>query len=259
VSIIIGIVCKEAIVLASDSQTTWGSQKRTDTQKIHPIKFKDAAFPKSGTELIANSGDASISQRVVEITQSICATQNYSTDYRQLAENTQKAAAQVRLEIMEPYRNFGTKPEDFESLFNQHSFSLLMASYRDFVPHLFALDFPPGIASLQKQYAAVGCGSNLAMFLLSWFDFSKMNLTQTVITAAFIIAEVKKADAYCSGDTQISYVRQSDESVSTFIPEVMLTMEKQIELGVRKYKGHWGQSISEIADKIIYDLKLTSH
>lgn len=34
VTVIVGIICKEAIILASDSQTTYGTTKRCDAEKM---------------------------------------------------------------------------------------------------------------------------------------------------------------------------------------------------------------------------------
>jgi 20S proteasome alpha/beta subunit len=42
VTVIIGIICKASIVLASDSQTTYGDySKRCDTEKIRVVGFKN--------------------------------------------------------------------------------------------------------------------------------------------------------------------------------------------------------------------------
>jgi hypothetical protein len=61
VTIIIGIICKDAIVLASDSQTTSGGMKRTDTDKISSIKFATKPV------LVAEAGNAGTSARALEI------------------------------------------------------------------------------------------------------------------------------------------------------------------------------------------------
>jgi 20S proteasome alpha/beta subunit len=243
VSIIIGIICEDAIVVASDSQLSWGTAKRTDSQKIFPASFNDA------TGLIGNSGSVAASQRVVEITKSYCFGKDLS-DYRQLAENAQKASEVIRGELMSPFKAFITKLEDFQKLFDENNYSLVMANYFDKQPYLFTLDFPPGISTRQKNYTAIGCGANLATFLLGWFDFANMNRVQTVITAAFIIGEVKKADAFCGGTTQVAYLKLEDNAALVFPPEIMRVMECEIESGVTQYKNEWRNAILEILPAI---------
>lgn len=243
VTIIIGIICKNGIIVASDSQTSWGNSKRTDTDKIHSCRFKNSKG------IIANSGHAAISYKAVDIAKSICESQEL-VESRQFAENAQKAAEKVRADLMEPYRSFGSKPEDFEKLFNDHNYSLLMANYFDGKPYIYTLDFPPGISTKQKNYTAIGCGSNLGMFLLSWFDFSQMDTADAAITAAFIIGEVKKADAFCGGPTQIAWLNEKNV-MKRFNREQIDIFEQEIESGTSQYKKDWAKSIEVIGERIV--------
>jgi 20S proteasome alpha/beta subunit len=54
-AITVGIKCREGLVVASDSQPTWGSAKRTDTNKVSLVEFD------GGATLVAESGTASLS------------------------------------------------------------------------------------------------------------------------------------------------------------------------------------------------------
>ncbi len=85
-TIIIGVVCADSIVVASDSQVSQSvlaTSKRMDGEKIREVRFKDACG------IITNSGSVTFGQRVAELTQVACA-KHPLTDYRQLAEAAEK-------------------------------------------------------------------------------------------------------------------------------------------------------------------------
>src|SRR4051794_31680526 len=60
-TIITGIICKDAIVLASDSQTTTDEGKRCKTKKLHSVAFRDSMC------LVAESGNATLSGYFMEL------------------------------------------------------------------------------------------------------------------------------------------------------------------------------------------------
>jgi 20S proteasome alpha/beta subunit len=60
-TIIVGLICKDGIVLAGDSQTTTGTSKRCDAKKFALVKFTDAEV------LVAQAGNASTAGRAIEI------------------------------------------------------------------------------------------------------------------------------------------------------------------------------------------------
>src|SRR2546425_1042988 len=61
VTVIIGIICKAAIVPASDSQTTYGDSKRRDAEKIRVVPFKKSKV------LVAQAGALDTSSRVIDV------------------------------------------------------------------------------------------------------------------------------------------------------------------------------------------------
>ena len=121
---------------------------------------------------------------------------------------------------------------------------MLVANYFDsgkgLEPCIFTLDVPPGIATKQKGYAAVGCGANTAEFLLSWFDFGKMQAVQAAITAAFIVGELKKADCYCGGPTQLRILYPGAPKSMGFDGEAMRLIEMEVESGAAEVQADLG-------------------
>jgi 20S proteasome alpha/beta subunit len=61
VTLIVGIICKDAIVLAADGQTTKGDAKYLGANKINSVSFKN------GAALVAESGSADLSNRAIEL------------------------------------------------------------------------------------------------------------------------------------------------------------------------------------------------
>src|SRR5258708_32055200 len=60
VTLIVGIICKDGIVVAGDSQTTWGSKKSWLANKISESDFAN------GGAIVAESGAVLTSSKVVE-------------------------------------------------------------------------------------------------------------------------------------------------------------------------------------------------
>lgn len=155
--------------------------------------------------------------------------------------------------MIEPYLNANPTPDDFDSIRSRYNYSLLIANYfgTPARPFLFTLDFPPGIATQQKKYTAVGCGANLAEFLMSWFPFSEMKLAEAAITAAFVIGEVKKADYYCGGPTRIKAIIENGAKVSPASEKHMKIIEQEVETASEKFKVTWSDSVREVMKEAV--------
>lgn len=98
-TIIIGVSCGDALIVASDSQTSSAgplTSKRLNADKIFDMRFKNAVG------LVGMAGSVTFASRAVEITQAACLSQTLS-DYRQLAESAEKSVREVDRLIVEPY------------------------------------------------------------------------------------------------------------------------------------------------------------
>jgi 20S proteasome alpha/beta subunit len=219
-----------------------------DGEKIREVRFKD------GGGIIANSGSVTYGQRVAELTQEACAREAF-TDYRQIAESAERSVKQVNTLMLEPFGATKLSSEEIVRHREQNNYSILVANYFDrgagAEPFLFTIESVQGVANRQKNYVAIGCGAGVAEFLISWFDFSKMNSQEAALTAAFIIGEVKKADCYCGGPTQIQILYSSmPQAVMQFPDEAIGLVEAEVEKGSRQYKAQWAASIAEIVGEI---------
>ena len=81
-----------------------------------------------------------------------------------------------------------------------------------------------------------------------------MNSRDAAITAAFIIGEVKKADYYCGGPTQMRVLYSRARRTFVFSPEMMNLIETEVEAGAGEYKRLWAaatsKTVAEISKKL---------
>jgi 20S proteasome alpha/beta subunit len=204
VTIIVGLICDGSIILASDSQTSSGSSKRTDTNKISGVFFEggDGA-------LVAQSGNAELSSRAVEIFTNL-AKATPINDYRKPAEVCEDTLRQLKQEVIrlnhwEDNRQFAH--EYFQDPDN--NFALMVAYYygkEKPKPYIYILNFWPGIATRQYNYATMGCGATVAEFILNRSEIYNLDDSEAIITAIYTVEEVKKVDAFCGGDTKVGII-----------------------------------------------------
>jgi 20S proteasome alpha/beta subunit len=249
----VGIICKDAIMVASDgqiSQTTSATAKRLDAEKIAAVRFGD------GREiLVAQSGSAVIGSRLIELIRDEGGSLSI-TGHRTPVICAENAIKKLKADILEPFARGNHKIEEKQEFFNSYDCSLLLAYYfNQNEPHLYSVDFGVGIAGNEIKYALLGCGSNVAESYMSWFPFLEMSFAQAAITAAFIVGEVKKADAFCGGPTHIKRIKLGESKVTGFSPEIMRVIENEVAVGAQKYKSAWGDSARQMAEEIIRKLK----
>src|SRR5437667_8044568 len=80
VTILVGLICKDGIALASDSQTTVGTSKRTDTDKIALVRYSN-----DGLAAVAQGGDYSLSSYAIDIFHRLALASSLD-DYRKRAD-----------------------------------------------------------------------------------------------------------------------------------------------------------------------------
>ena len=230
VTIIVGIVSKDAIILASDSQTTFGTVAQLDVEKITKLRFSDAVA------LVAQSGSAVHSGRAVEILEDLAKDQSL-TDYRTVADLAQKAMRSLKDELR--FQN-GDCTMDWlheHMLKNGTCCELMLAYFFDGKPYIYTIDLMMGIANRKtSHYAAIGCGSNLGNYLLAEHAKPNMESEFAAVTSIYVVENVKKHDAFCGGPTKIGAVRRPPKpnchswDVEIFTDEKIDGIAKRLEL-----------------------------
>jgi hypothetical protein len=219
----------------SDSQTSYAqsSSKRTDTDKISLIRFEDGK-----SVLVAQSGNAELSSRAVEEYEKL-AKNNKLDDYRKPAEVLEEALRSIKQNVIH-LNNWESHMEIAHDFFKDldNNFGLMLAYYHGSppLPYIYIVNFWPGIASRQKGFATLGCGSTVAEFILSRLKVSEMEMGYALMTAIYTVEEVKKVDAFCGGQTKVAVLTQAGDIGSTqeqwrldFVKDKVKSMETHEE------------------------------
>jgi hypothetical protein len=146
-----------------------------------------------------------LSSRAVEIFTDLAKGKNI-TDYRTAAELMQKAVRLLKEELRD--QNLDCSMEQLHKYLRDNAldFSLMIASHHESKPYIFTINFCLGIATKANHpFIAIGCGSGLATYILSWFKIdAKMAFEHAIIAALYTIEEVKKVDPFCGGKTKFA-------------------------------------------------------
>lgn len=212
-TIVIAIVAKtnednDTIVVASDGQNTDGTFKKFDAKKISVIPFKNSRI------LLAESGSSKLSGRAVEIFEHKAEGKSI-TDYETVSLLAQESVREVRQTMLGGFAPGQITSEDFQRYIqNNWRFELLLAHYWKDTPRIVTIDNVSQVANkVQGHFAAVGCGADLANYLLGQHCRPNQSLSFAIATAIYVVEQVKQHIDGCSGDTQIGMVFHYSEEL----------------------------------------------
>ncbi len=204
VTLIAGFVCKDCIVVASDSRTTYissfGHTSRDDSFKIEEIQLAN------GSALVAEAGHANMSRRAIEMLNDAAKGQPMS-DYRTVADMAQIVMRRLKNELR--IQQCDCTVEQLQAFISDYAwdFELMIAHYYQGKPYVFTIDFLPGIACSHPQpFTAIGSGAALANYILSWFKLSEMQPSEALLAGLYLVQEVQKTDPFCGGLPKIGAV-----------------------------------------------------
>lgn len=202
VTIIVGIIAEDGIVVASDSQTTTEAGRKI----IIPTKFEAVRFS-NGYALVAQSGGATISQRVIEIIQDM-ATGMVMTDYRTVPDVAQKAMRK----FMDEFRvqQGDCDWDKLQEIVEQCGGCVLMlAYYFQEKPYIYTINIQIGLANQCKlHHEAIGCGASLGSYLLAEYCDENMETDTATALSVLVVESVKAHDAFCGGPTRVGLLRK---------------------------------------------------
>ena len=203
-TIIVGIVSDGEIVLASDSQTTFGTSKLTDVDKISTVEFSNT------TALVAESGAAEQSGMAVELLQKKAKNREL-TDYAMVAELAQESLREVRNYLIKLNEGCNFSEDKWERYFrDDNQVELMTANYFEGKPYIHTVSLHTCMANRAKlHYQAIGCGANIGGYLLSELTSPKMDSELATAIAVHVVESVKKHDAYCGGATKVAILREN--------------------------------------------------
>jgi 20S proteasome alpha/beta subunit len=260
VTIVLAIVCRNAIIMAGDSRTTKEDGTiRDDTKKIHTVHLSDRfGF------LIGQSGNDDLGTQAIE-TISELAKQATIKDYRACAELAEKSISLLKQKIRGQFQ--GTS-EELQRHFENHDFDLMLVHYykeeardgkiRMARPFIFTIRFSLGIARPHhKNFVSIGCGSPIADFILDGFTVSDFDFSQAMAAAVYVVEQVKTFDPRCGGRTQIATSEKFFEDKDAAVFSAMLVDEKLVddflsavkEVGA-EFRAHQHRMMKGIMEKV---------
>lgn len=203
VTILIGFTARDAVVLASDSQTTYLGlgAKDLDAKKVVSV-----ALPSGGSVALAKCGSLAVADYFQEQFEILLAHASI-THTRAIADLAEAAMRTTHRRLLLGLREEGASPDELRQQLCDNDCECLLGYMQDEKPNLYSLNLQSLLAiKICGPFHVTGSGANLARSILSGFDLSGMSSTESLAVAAYAIEITKKFDEYCSGKTQIAVV-----------------------------------------------------
>lgn len=200
-TLVVGILCKEGIVMASEGQSTRGTKTIPSGPKIFEVEFRDGQ-----QALLGVSGDSRaasyIAQKAIEKAKSIALSRD------DFVNMVRPLVYQVRQEILRGAGVDGQSQDDGfrQRIMQENSFSTLLAFYAHPKAHLIEIDSRIALDVERRPYGVLGNGGDIAEFLLPTFKVETMTLAEAAVTAIYVIEMAKRFDSTCGFETQVGSV-----------------------------------------------------
>jgi 20S proteasome alpha/beta subunit len=204
VTLIIGIVCKDGIVMAADSQTTWDTGKSWAANKMTGIRTR------RGGVMVAESGSTLTSGKMLDEFAAIMENDALRGE-KSFDEVAQLAAMRTRETLRR--QQFDCSSEELRKFIFDEGLdaTLMFAHYRQGKPQIGTIALDKGVYERGKHFfTAVGSGSDLARYLLSNLclpDNKEMDCEEASVVAVHVVDTVKEHDQYCGGKTRLGIIR----------------------------------------------------
>jgi len=220
----VGIVCKDGIAIASDSQAEsyrGVGVKRTDYNKINVILGNSKDCPVNAVAI--GAGNVAFIQRAMKLLQQDCEDKRHRTA-DELAEAAEAAMVKlVKKYLVERSQELGFEtgqPRSRRSQQRQLRFPaldvhmLLAAVDSDGGAMLCTLG-EEGVSLHEESYTSIGSGSAYAEYVLQRLYTPDLTTAQGADCVAYTVEEVKKVDPGCGGPTQVAVVTKDRATVKT--------------------------------------------
>jgi 20S proteasome alpha/beta subunit len=216
VTIIIGFACEDGIVLASDSQLTY-----PDGTKVKPVKKLFQIDFKNGSVGVAFTGYVEPATTFIELFQERARNSPIS-HFRTVADIAEEGANVHQRMMLKECSDRGMTRKQKQSHLAQNSYTVLLATYFEGVPHLFELpSFTRKAVENKNPFIADGGPHALARFFSEGIDIRRLPMREALPLAAFIVNACIEFDSYCDRPLQMAILSQ-DHSEYMPIPKIMV-------------------------------------
>lgn len=199
VTLIVGIICKDGIVMASDSQTTSPTMKSLDTVKMSEFRHQ------SDRALIAGAGAVLSSAKAIEHFMRLAPSAGI--DGTSLPEVASVAIKKTRDEFR--HQQFDCSSEEFQDFLKREELGceLMLAHYEGGLT-IDTVKLSMGIPYKCKSFwEAIGTGADVGSYLLKDLCTPDMECKIASVIAVHIIEAVKSHDPFCGGAVQLGILK----------------------------------------------------
>jgi 20S proteasome alpha/beta subunit len=215
-TIIVGIISKDGLVLACDSQASSMKGvplKRTEYTKIYEIPMGGDSYA-----LLSGAGTGAFVTRAGELLaekckNNICRTprdfadicEDVITDiFKRYVIDRSKALGMSKTKTQREITSGSIQWQEGEM---EPPSLIILTGIQCGIPKspewcLYTIH-PNGVAEKAEKYDAIGSGSAIAEYLLARLCSKPLTVEQATIVAVYVIEEVKKIDPFCGGPTQV--------------------------------------------------------
>lgn len=201
VTLLAGIICKDGIVVAGDSQTTWGSGKSWSANKMTEL-----SLPFGRRALVAESGTVISSSRVTEHLAELAEDTELFKQHG-LSGLAELAVKKVRDHLR--HQQFDCTSEEFQDFIDRQEMDCaLMLAYYDNIPRIETISLSLGMIQRAKSFFEVlGSGSDLADYILTDLCIPDLEWSVASVIAVHTVEMVKRHDPYVGGPTKVGILR----------------------------------------------------
>ena len=185
-TIIVGLVCRNSIVLANDSQQSRGDSKETTRFKIRAIEFKGRV----DKILVAQAGTAETSTAIINNMAKLASSQSMG-DENQVRALVRQAIRQERQRLRQ--HNLDCSMEELSRIIFAHGLNctLMTAFYASGRAFLDTYDFDTGLErERERWFRCIGIGETLANYILAELSEPDMDDRLGRVTAVHVIDKV---------------------------------------------------------------------
>lgn len=245
VTTIVGMVCKDGLIVASDSKATKGPTAREEFLKIWDLNvgpFK---------AVITGAGRSAFIAKYRNLLEDMCAVRaarqpiqtvpEFITLAEETMQNMSRQYGTERLARLGMMRSGGVGEEEHSSasLFDVLPNLMAVIGIHDERPHLYFIP-PDGIAEEQQVFGATGSGGPFADYLLPKMCRGDFQMEEAVLLAVHVIEQVKHVDPHSGGPTQLAAVTKG--SVKHWDRSEISNAEKKVSEIEAKAAALWKRS-----------------
>lgn len=239
-TIIVGVICKDGLVLASDSQA--GSLRGVHVKRLDYTKIYNFSFD-GMTIAITGAGETPFITRAIEIFEEKAKETKFHKprDVGDLAESVVNEITKRYIFQRDKELGFAKSPSVAErpKLQDDRSlgFALMVATCVNGTPAIYTV-YADGISAKEEGYASLGSGSAFAEYLLPRLHNKDLTLEQATRVCVYVVEEVKKVDVHCGGPTQVVSINCKG-GVSRKNEDEMKKVLKDLEAADKVAVGMW--------------------